>query len=50
MDTELLPVKVLSTCEFNMEVRFGDIVESYENASFNINEANYIVKKRKNRI
>lgn len=45
VDTELLPVKVLSTCEFNMEVRFGDIVESYENASFNINEANYIVKK-----
>lgn len=45
VDTELLPVKVLSTCEFNMEVRFGDIVESYENASFNINETNYIVKK-----
>lgn len=45
VDTELLPVKVLSTCEFNMEVRFGDITELYENVSFNINEANYIVKK-----
>lgn len=45
VDTELLPTKVLSTCEFNMEVRFGDIVEAYENVSFNINEANYIVKK-----
>lgn len=45
VDTELLPTKVLSTCEFNMEVRFGDIVEGYENVSFNINEANYIVKK-----
>ena len=45
VDTELLPVKVLSTCEFNMEVRFDDITELYETVSFNINEANYIAKK-----
>lgn len=45
VDTELLPTKVLSTCEFNMEVHFEDIIESYENISFNINEANYICKK-----
>lgn len=45
VDTELLPVKVISTCEFNMEVHFEDIVESYENVSFNINEANHISKK-----
>lgn len=45
VDTELLPTKTIATCEFNMEVKFGDSVEVYENASFNINEANYIVKK-----
>lgn len=45
VDTALLPTKVIATCEFNMEVRFDDIIETYENVSFNINEANYIVKR-----
>lgn len=45
VDTELLPTRIISTCEFDMEVHFDDIVESYENVSFNINEANYICKK-----
>lgn len=45
VDTELLPAKVITTCEFNMEVRCDDITEVYENLSFNINEANYVVKK-----
>lgn len=45
VDTELLPAKTITTCEFNLEVRFDDIVEVYENVSFNINESNYIVKK-----
>ncbi|MDE5863261.1 MAG: phage tail sheath subtilisin-like domain-containing protein [Lachnospiraceae bacterium] len=45
VDTELLPTKVITTCEFNMEVQFDDIIETYENVSFNINEANYVVKK-----
>ncbi|MCM1180671.1 MAG: phage tail sheath subtilisin-like domain-containing protein [Clostridium sp.] len=45
VDTELLPTKVLSTCEFNLEVHFEDIVEVYENVSFNMGEANYVVKR-----
>lgn len=45
VDTGLLPTKTITTCEFHLEVRFDDIVEVYENVSFNINESNYIVKK-----
>lgn len=45
VDTELLPQKIIMTCEFNLEVRFDDIVEVYENVSFNINESNFVVKK-----
>ncbi len=45
VDTEILPTKVITTCEFDMEVRFDENVEVYENLSFNINESNYIVKK-----
>ncbi|MDE6433954.1 MAG: phage tail sheath subtilisin-like domain-containing protein [Lachnospiraceae bacterium] len=45
VDTELLPTKVLSTCEFNLEIHFEDIVEVYENVSFNMGEANYVVKR-----
>lgn len=45
VDTELLPSKVLTSCEFTMEVHFDDIVEVYENLSFNINAANYVTKK-----
>ncbi len=45
VDTELLPQKIIMTCEFNLEVRFDDIVELYENVSFNINESNFVVKK-----
>lgn len=44
-DKELLPVKVITTCEFNMEVRFEDIIESYDNLSFNIETANFVEKK-----
>lgn len=45
VDKELLPTKVISTCEFNLEVRFEDIVEVYENVSLNVREANYVVKR-----
>lgn len=45
VDTDLLPQKVIMTCEFNLEVRFDDIVEVYENVSFNIKESNFVVKK-----
>ena len=44
VDTNLLPKKVITTCEFTLEVRYNDIVETYENASFNISAANYIEK------
>lgn len=44
-DKNLLPEKVISTCEFNMEIRYDDIVECYENLSFNIRIPNYIEKK-----
>lgn len=44
-DRQLLPSKVITTCEFNMEVRFEDIVESYDNLSFNISTANFVEKK-----
>lgn len=44
-DRQLLPSKVIMTCEFNMEVRFEDIVESYDNLSFNISTANFVEKK-----
>ncbi len=45
VDKNLLPVKVISTCEFNVEVRYDDLVEIYENVSFNISAANYVEKK-----
>lgn len=45
VDKNLLPVKVITTCEFNLEVKADDITELYENVSFNINAANYVEKK-----
>ena len=45
VDKNLLPLKVISTCEFTLEVKYNDQVELYENVSFNINAANYIEKK-----
>lgn len=45
VDTNLVPVKTIATCEFSLEVKFGDSVETYENLSFNINAANHIAKK-----
>ncbi|MCH5258812.1 MAG: phage tail sheath family protein [Lachnospiraceae bacterium] len=45
VDKNLLPTKVISTCEFTLEVKYSDQVELYENVSFNISAANYIEKK-----
>lgn len=45
VDTNLLPSKVITTCEFNIEVKYEDIVENYENLSFNITANNYVSKK-----
>ena len=44
-DNNLLPVKVLTTCEIAMEVKYAETTESYENLSFNIESPNYIEKK-----
>lgn len=45
VDKNLLPSKVISTCEFNLEVKCDDIVEFYEHLSFNIAVPNYVEKK-----
>ena len=45
VDKNLLPAKMLTTCEFNVEVKYDDQVELYENVSFNIEASNYITKK-----
>lgn len=44
-DTNLLPERVISTCEFNLEVKYGDIVEFYENLSFNAEASTHVSKK-----
>lgn len=44
-DKNLLPVKVLTTCEFSLEISYNDIVEVYDHLSLNIHSANYIEKK-----
>lgn len=44
-DKNLLPEKTISTCEFSMEVRYEDVVESYDYLSFNIEVPQYIGKK-----
>lgn len=45
IDKNLLPSKVITTCEFNLEVKADDQVELYENVSFNIEASNYVDKK-----
>ncbi len=45
VDRNLLPSKVITTCEFTLEVKYNDQVELYENASFNISAPNYVEKK-----
>lgn len=45
VDTNLLPTKVINTCEFNLVAKYDDQVEMYENLSFNIEAANYADKK-----
>lgn len=45
VDQSLLPQKVISTCEFTLEVKFDDLVEVYENVSFNLEAPNYLEKK-----
>lgn len=45
VDTELVPKKVITTCELRIDVKFQDIAETYENVSFNIESPNFIEKK-----
>lgn len=45
VDKSLHPDKVITSCELNLEIRFEDLVESYEHVSFNIDAASYIEKK-----
>lgn len=45
VDEELVPKKVITTCEMRVDVKFEDIVETYENVSFNIESPNFIGKK-----
>ena len=44
VDAELLPKTVVKTCEMNVSVKCGDILEEYENASFNNKSPNHIEK------
>lgn len=41
-DKNLLPDRIISTCEFRLEVRSGDFVEIYENLSFNSNIPQFV--------
>lgn len=43
-DENLVPVKTISTCEFDITVKYDDQVEVYENVSFNIQSSNFIEK------
>lgn len=45
VDKNLLPKKVLESCELTLEVKFEDTVETYEKVSFNVSAANFIEKK-----
>lgn len=45
VDKKLLPTKVLTTCEFALEVSHDGNTEFYDNLSFNIEAANYLDKK-----
>ncbi len=44
-DTNILPAKTISTCEFNVEVKYDDNVELYENVSLNVSASNYVKNK-----
>ncbi|RKN76073.1 phage tail sheath subtilisin-like domain-containing protein [Paenibacillus ginsengarvi] len=44
IDQNLLPAKVLTTCEFTMHVFYGDEAETFEKMSLNVSAANHIEK------
>ncbi|WP_125140269.1 phage tail sheath family protein [Clostridium transplantifaecale] len=45
VDKGLLPGKIISTCEFSMEVRYEDEVESFDYLSFNTEAPNFVENK-----
>lgn len=45
VDKQLVPSKVLYTCEFTLQVFYGSESETYEKLSFNPAAANYVEKK-----
>ena len=45
VDTSIVPTKVLTTCEVNLEVVYDDVVEKYEQAGLNVTASNYILNK-----
>ncbi len=45
IDTNLIPRKVLATCEANISIVCDDVVESYENVSLNPSSSDYIENK-----
>lgn len=44
-DKNLLPSKVITSCEITLEVKYDDLVEIYENISFNVESPNHINKR-----
>lgn len=45
VDTAILPVKTIATCEIDIEVKYDTIVETYEGCSFNIESPNFVSQK-----
>lgn len=45
VDKNLIPTKVLTTCEFGLEVSYDGTVEVYENVSLNVQAANFVGNK-----
>ena len=45
VETNLLPKKVIKTCEFNVSVRFEDAEETYLNVSLNESASSYIAAR-----
>lgn len=45
VDTNLLPKKVIKTCEFNVSVRFEDAEETYLNVSLNESASSFIAAR-----
>lgn len=45
VDEALVPVKVITTCEMRLDVKYQDMTETYENVSFNVESPNFIGNK-----